>query len=466
MKDLEYVKLELLKIDNVDIKDSTFTRWSKFATFIDSEFGEWEAKVSNVVGKRKTNHPKRANLLRKIKNIETNSLSEVKDKRKATNISRYNHPTGHTSESLSKRRATMLDKYGYECALSLPNRINACNPQKTKATMLKRYGVDNPMKSKNISQKMVDTKIAKGLIKKVEGATVKELSRRLNIPRTTLNSLIKKYGPDLNKIQARYTSSVTDIEQILLDEGYTRCATTKYSYRPDFQVSDTLYLNADGLYWHSDKIKDKNYHFNLRKVFEDNGEHILQFRADEINNKINIINSMIQAKQGNFEQVIYGRKTKVKEVKEVRRFLDENHLMGYRDAKHVGLYFNDKLVCIMSYTVRSKILKIERFCSVLNTQVIGGFSKLLSYLEKKLELKKIHNWVDLRYGTGKHLENKGFTHSHDILSFKWTNNKVTYNRLMCKAKDGKTEKEVAKNMKLHKIYDAGQRLYIKVIDEN
>jgi len=466
MKDLKYIKKELLKIKHVDIIDSTFIAWSKSATFIDSEFGEWTAKVSNVVGKRKTNHPLRSNLLRKSKNIKTNSLSQVKEKRKITNMAKYGHPTGHTETGLSKRKTTMLEKHGYECVLSSPNRVSACNPKKTKATMLKKYGVNNPMKCKTISQKMVNTKIAKGLIKRIDGSSVEELSKKLNIPRTTLNSLINQFGPDLNKIQARYGSSVTDIEQILIDENYNTCNTSKYSYRPDFQISDTLYLNADGLYWHSDKIKDKHYHFTLRATFEANNKQILQFRADEIKNKLNIVNSIVRAKQGIFKQTIFGRKTHIKKVKDARLFLDENHLMGYRDAKHIGLFYKDELTCIMSYTIKNKVLKVERFCNKLNTQVIGGFSKLLTYLEKNLELKEVHNWVDLRYGNGKHLKDKGFTHSHDVLSFKWTNNQCTYNRLKCKAEYGKTEKEVAKEMKLHKIYDAGQRLYIKTINEN
>ncbi len=466
MKDLKYVRSELLNRIHIDIKESTFVGWSKVATFIDVDFGEWNAKVSNVVGSRRTNHPKRSNLLRKITNIKTNSLLEVKEKRKITNIARHGHPTGHTAESLAKRKTTMLSKYGYECTLSSPDRINACNPIKSKATMVERYGVDNPMKCKVIVKKMINTKINKGLIKRVEGASVKELSNQLSIPRTTLNSLLNKYGPDLDKIQAKYNSSITDIEQILIDEQYNLCTVSKYTYRPDFQISDTIYLNADGLYWHSDKIKDKNYHFNLRKTFEDNGEQILQFRADEIKDKLNIINSIVNAKQGIFEQIIFGRKTEIKDVKDVRSFLDKNHLMGYRDAKHVGLYYESELVCLMSYIVKNKVLKVERFCSELNTQVLGGFSKLLTYLERNLSLKEIHNWVDLRYGNGKHLENKGFYNSHDVLSFKWTNSKSTYNRLICKAKDGKTEKEVAKEMKLHKIHDAGQRLYIKVLNED
>ena len=106
MKDLKYVKVKLLKIDHVDIKDSTFIGWSKPATFIDSEFGEWNAKVSNVVGKRRTNHPLRSNLLRKKKNIETNSLLEVKEKRKATKCCQIMY--SQCQQALAQDKKSML----------------------------------------------------------------------------------------------------------------------------------------------------------------------------------------------------------------------------------------------------------------------------------------------------------------------------------------------------------------------
>lgn len=156
-------------------------------------------------------------------------------------------------------------------------------------------------------------------------------------------------------------------------------------YRPDFKLNKTTFLNVDGLYWHSDAVQeDKNYHFNIRKHFEDNGLRLFQFREDEIRDKSQIVKSIVNNTLGKTSNRIQARKCDIRNVsqKEVNGFFGENHLMGTIYAKHIGLYFNDTLSSILSYKIYKNVCKIERFCSLLNTNVIGGFSKLISFLEK------------------------------------------------------------------------------------
>ena len=104
---------------------------------------------------------------------------------------------------------------------------------------------------------------------------------------------------------------------------------------------------------------------------------------------------------------------------------------------------------------------------MVNHNIIGGFSKLLKHIERdylKPSTTEIHNWVDLRYGLGEHLETKGFKLIKDTLGWKWTDYTDTFNRLKCKANmDNRklTENQHAEELKWYKIYDAGQRLYVK-----
>lgn len=245
-------------------------------------------------------------------------------------------------------------------------------------------------------------------------------------------------------------------------------------HRPDFLLSPTLALNIDGLYWHSEKFRTKNSHFGQRKDFEDKGMRIFQFHADELKNSPEIIKSMVKNALGKSENKIYARKCILKIVNqtEATKFLVANHLMGTTSAKHIGLYHEENLVCLMSYKVfpKKKICKIERFCSITNTNVLGGFGKLLNELENNLsrlhttKINEIHNWVDLRYGTGNHLKNYNFVFRKDVQGFKWTDYKNTYNRLACKANmDSRkmSESDHAKEKGWVKIYDAGQRLFVK-----
>jgi len=64
------------------------------------------------------------------------------------------------------------------------------------------------------------------------------------------------------------------------------------------------------------------------------------------------------------------------------------------------------------------------------------------------------------------LLNKGFEETREALGWKWTDGTNTFNRLKCRAnmdKRGLRQAEHAKELGWYKIYDAGQRLYVKKI---
>jgi len=240
--------------------------------------------------------------------------------------------------------------------------------------------------------------------------------------------------------------------------------------RPDFKLSPQIFANVDGLYRHSEKCKDKKYHYKLRKEFEENDLRIFQFREDEIREKSNICKSIVDNALHKTPKRIYARKCTIKTVlqQEATVFLEQNHLMGSIKAKHLGLYDASLgLVCLLSYKCKKDTCKIERFCSKTFTAVIGGFSKLLKNLERKhlgQAIREIHNWVDLRYGTGNHLASKDFDKVKETLGWKWTDYSRTYNRLQCRANmDSRnlSQTQHASELGWAKIYDAGQRLWIK-----
>lgn len=273
----------------------------------------------------------------------------------------------------------------------------------------------------------------------------------------------------------RVNNGVTDIEQCIESAfGFThfnkKPKDLKVYRKPDFKVKEDLYLNVDGLYWHSEAAsKLQRYHYKLRQDFEDSNLRILQFRADEILDpcKFSIVKSMIN-NHLNKSLKIYARKTQIKKVKSkiACEFLKENHLMGKTSAKHLGLYSEEVLVCLFSYKLIKGVLKVERFCNKKGLSIYAGFSKLLKYAELETTPTSVEYWVDLRYGTGDYLKNLDFIHEKTTLGWKWTDYINTYNRLYCRANmdDRKlSEREYAKELKLVKIYDAGQAKFRKYL---
>jgi predicted transcriptional regulator len=321
---------------------------------------------------------------------------------------------------------------------------------------------------------VLKTFIKTGKANMIGNTSVKDIAKTLGLSITCINKFLKHHDSltteekiqELIKIRDGLQSSLET--KFSLETGLVFCGKkNEVGYKPDFNLTEDVYINIDGLYWHSElRTKSKHYHFQMRQTYEKNNKRILQFREDEVNFKLPIIKSIIENILENSIK-IFARKTVVQRVsqKDANVFLNKAHMMGSINAKHIGLYHNDTLVCIASYKKHKTHLKIERFCSALGCSIVGGFSKLLKQIENETKVSEIHYWVDLRYGTGLHLLNKGFTFSHETLGWKWTDFQNTFNRQSVKAnKDSRklSEREYANELGLVKVYDAGQRLFKKV----
>lgn len=415
---------------------------------------------------------------------------DILEKIKLTTVEKYGcFPASKSEIVKNKMASTNINKYGVKSPLALED-----IQEKSESVVNNKYGVKRFMKSllfnekvyekynvKNISEnldikiKKYNTRINTGNLLLINNKSVSEWAKEHSIPQ---DYLYKNINQDLSESHIKsiinsYKNNISDIERILsnqfsINRYNLKIKNSDLNYRPDFKFSDKLYLNVDGLYWHSEINLESKYHFNMRKKYEENNLRILQFRENEIKNKVDIITSIIN---NLFNKSIKcgARQFNIRKIKtfEAKNFLDCNHLKGYKPARHIGLVNkNNDIYMILSYKIIKNQLKVERLCSRLGYNIAGGFSRLLKYVEslEKGKFSEIHYWVDLRYGTGKFLEQFGFKQNKETLGWEWTDFKQTYNRLSCRANmDNRklTEKEYAAEKKWYKIYDAGQRLYIK-----
>jgi len=414
------------RTDLVLIKD-TYKKWSTKAQFLDTVVNDYFWSIPNDVYKHKTVHPSRRQEKQEqtsMKNWGVKNFSQTQDFK-------------NMHRELSKKNEESVNHS-------------------------KRYLAGTDIHLKDWHESQPEPKPAYSALKRL-------------IPNETITY------DSLEKMLVDYRNNITSLEstaaKLFESEHYGKKPKSLAAFiKPDFKLSETIYVNVDGLYWHSDKVKDDKWcHFNQRKEFETAGLRLFQFREDEIKNKPNVVLSIINNSLGKSQNRIHARNCSIQIVEHsvAVEFLDNNHLMGKpAPSKHIGLFYQNELVCLLSYKCKSNICKIERFCSKVNTVIPGGFSKLLSDLEKNHlpeEITEIHNWVDLRYGTGNHLLSKGFIQTKETLGWKWTDLEKTYNRLHCKANmDARklTEKQHAEELGLFRIYDAGQRLYQKSINNS
>ncbi len=177
-------------------------------------------------------------------------------------------------------------------------------------------------------------------------------------------------------------------------------------YLPEYNLA----IEANGIYWHSDvNDNDQNkFRHNLKlQLCEDKNIQLLQIFEDEWMNKKDIWKNLIFSKCGIFKKRLYARKCIVKEINnnETNIFLEENHLQGSYSGKNLGLYHNDELISLITYgqsRFENDVIELYRFATKLNTQVVGGFGKLI-----KTANVPMVTFADRRYSNGKTYEKFG-----------------------------------------------------------
>lgn len=243
-------------------------------------------------------------------------------------------------------------------------------------------------------------------------------------------------------------------------------------YVPDYNFA----IEYNGLYWHSELYVDKNYHLNKTIECENKGIKLFHIFSDEWENKSEIIKSMIKYQLGKSEFKIGARKCEIKEIdrKLANSFFDESHISGgVRCKKAFGLFFQENLVSAISFRKTwakkkygANCMEIARFASKLNHHISGGFSKLLKHSLPWIGQENIEiliSYADRQFSTGNLYERCGFFDQKEKtpISYGYTDFIQRYNRFKFRAQPGKTEKEVAEENNVFKIYGVGNFVFIK-----
>lgn len=182
-------------------------------------------------------------------------------------------------------------------------------------------------------------------------------------------------------------------------------------YLPDKKLA----FEFNGLYWHSDialgkpnEVPDKETrtitkyrHIQKTNLCKEKGIDLIHIFEDDWMFKGKVVESIIKARLGIFDRKVYARNCELREVSldAYREFLENNHLQGYSYANYrLGLYekkTNELLELIGINSTKNSHTKGEpemvRLCTKLNTQVLGGFSKLL----KHCGFKKLISYIDI-----------------------------------------------------------------------
>jgi hypothetical protein len=477
----EIVKCECGK--NLKFKNSLSSGYGKYCSLSCSNSSE-----SRVESIKKTNLDRYG--------VSSTLMNEsTREKIKETNLKKFG--VKNIFENVDYIKNKTIEKFGVDHIAKLDstkyNRVK---------TNIERYGNETPLSNPSIREK--------GLIKRREEFLSKYES--LNIQSTKDNDIIIKcheckndYIIDRNVLYHRFkitdnpcTLCTPKNDGVSIQEKELREFIT--SLNIDFEVNDRKIINGkeldifipsnnicieyNGLYWHSEKYVNKDYHLNKTILCNDSGIQLIHIFEDEWLYKKDIVKSRLRNILGMIDNKIFARKCEIREVntKEKTKFLNDNHIQGAVGSKiNLGLYYNNELVSIMTFGSFRKVLGLKnienkyeliRFCNKINANVIGGASKLLKYFIGTYQPKEIISYADRRWSTGNLYDKLGFSYDHNSNPnyFYIINNsrehrfKYRKDMLIREGFDkNKTEHEIMLERGIYRIYDCGTITYKKTL---
>ena len=180
----------------------------------------------------------------------------------------------------------------------------------------------------------------------------------------------------------------------------------------DFYIpKHKLAIELNGNYWHSELAGGKNRKYHLNKTILCNKKEIklIHIFEDEWVLKKEIVKSRLKNLLNKTSVKIFARKCVVVNIDNNQKseFLNLNHIQGNStDRVRIGLMFKNEIVSVMTFSKlrvalggenKEGVYELSRFCSKLETNIVGGFNKLLSCFVKEYKPKKIITYADCRW---------------------------------------------------------------------
>jgi hypothetical protein len=219
-----------------------------------------------------------------------------------------------------------------------------------------------------------------------------------------------KETPQKERIKYRRSKDEKDlfsfVESLAKDTNYTVNHSVIINHRSvDIFIPEiNLAIEYNGLSFHSEMLfyvwNNRSLEFvkNMHKEKQENVYPVRLFYVweDDWKKKQDVVKNQLKFLILGPKRRVFARKTKVKEItsKEANNIYDNFHIQGgVNSSVSYGLFLEEELMAAVSFTKRGNEHELVRYCSV--DQVIGGFSKLVSYFLKNNKTEKLYSFADL-----------------------------------------------------------------------
>ena len=424
---------------------------------------------------------------------------EIKEKARDTLFKNYGVRDPFSSEEIRDRaKETMIEKYGVEIPMH-----NEKIKEKSKNTCEQRYGVsaylastDRTVKYKNLNLikklKIINGYLDKNNLKFINYDKDKNTvdcsclacNNEFNLAFCTLYSKTKR-NRNICPICYPYISpGFSESEKELLEfikENYngiikTNTVSLIAPYELDIYLPDLkLAFEYDGLYWHSDEYKFREYHLMKTERCKELGIKLIHLTDNDWINKKEIVKSMILNYLHAYNKVINVKDCIIKKVSRTisKKFINENNIEKYILSKvNYGLYRSNELISLMSFGYKCKFknpdIEVLRFCNKIYYNVVGAENKLFChFIKENPKINKIKIKYNKYYGIDNKIEKLNHLNDSKIDYF-WINRdnileSMKYNKRKL-IKSGwllpnETESDCMYRLGYNKFYDCGSMVF-------
>jgi hypothetical protein len=314
--------------------------------------------------------------------------------------------------------------------------------------------------SEEAKAKLLDPEYVKSILDVPVQKTMKELG----VSASSVINYIRFHGfTYVNKERSYEQTQVFEyVKSLGFDDAINNDRTLATSIHPkelDINIpSKKIAIEFNGVYWHREQ---EEKHYEKYKICRDKGIRLIQiFEDDWIHNQDLIKRKIAHVLGVDSSKKIYARQCEVKTLtnKDVRLFLELNHIQGHKNCKEVyGLIFEDEIVAVITFNGD----KLERFATSCN--VVGGFSKLLkhsgkSYIETFADLCWSDEQNNVYTKNGFELKSISKPNYYWVMKSKRESRIAYQKHKLTKFKSyskDKTEMEIMYEEGAYRIFDAG-----------
>lgn len=238
-------------------------------------------------------------------------------------------------------------------------------------------------------------------------------------------------------------------------------------------------VEFNGLYWHSEFSPNgisKSSHLDKTESCLKSGWSLFHVFSDEWDEKKEIVKSMIEHRLGLSSFKLNARSCSIRKIntKERREFFTSSHISGdVNSSESWGLEYNGSIVAAVSVREpRQKkwkgLIEIARYATRPGYHIRGGLTRLMKRVEEFcISSKKIGiiTYSDRRFGEGLGYERSGFKKVGDTgIDYWYTDGKRRFDRFIFRSRDGKTEKNLARDSGVARIFGCGSYIWLKELE--